>query len=335
MTMPTHIDKYSQWSLKGVTPVSHHSAIFHFQSHDRKRGTPNPRGGGRSPPTPKTWHTTLLAEVGCNEEGPLPWIERDYTPISGALDWERGQCDILIKIYSHGDATSWLHGALTTTTGWQESTPANDDSNSCIKVWLSQPVQTLTIPSLVPGKSAGFNPASVLLLLAGTGVVALPQILHHRDPHGKIGISMKRPQQLHVPVDLILSCRSDDVLMLPEIIAYCRGAVEGKGNEGLRKFTLLMTQPTTSPEPEDQAPVPFPECGNLPTQLLLKELDDLPNARVMWTRLTNELVSEAISAMPRRCRIIVSGPSGFNSAARGMLLNTDHVQEDAITILEA
>lgn len=46
--------------------------MFHFRSDDLKRGTPNPRGGGRSPPKGKTWHTTLLGEVGWNDEGPLP-----------------------------------------------------------------------------------------------------------------------------------------------------------------------------------------------------------------------------------------------------------------------
>lgn len=77
--------------------------------------------------------------VGRNEEGPLPWIERDYTPISTAKEWEQGRCrhcdacaciqvhshihtyayvymhgrvDILIKIYNDGAATSWLHHAL-------------------------------------------------------------------------------------------------------------------------------------------------------------------------------------------------------------------------------
>ena len=53
----------------------------------------------------------MLAEVGSNAEGPLPWIERDYTPISTAHDWERGLCDILIKVYLQpaGKATEWLH----------------------------------------------------------------------------------------------------------------------------------------------------------------------------------------------------------------------------------
>ena len=44
-----------------------------------------------------------------------------------------------------------------------------------------QQARTLHVPSLVPeGRSEAFRPSSVLLLLAGTGAVALPQILQHR-----------------------------------------------------------------------------------------------------------------------------------------------------------
>ena len=130
---------------------------------------PHPRGRGRMP-EPVTWHTTMLAEVGPNAEGPLPWVERDYTPISSAKDWEAGRCDILIKVYPDGACTSWLYRAA----------PA--------RVWLSKPARTLRVPGLVADGGA-FRPASVLLLLAGTGVVALPQILMHRDPMRQLAIS--------------------------------------------------------------------------------------------------------------------------------------------------
>ena len=348
--MPSsHIFKYSQWVLENMTIVSRHSAVFHFRSSDRRRGTPNPRGGGRAVPTPKTWHTTLLAEVGPNTEGPLPWIERDYTPVSGAKQWEQGTCDILIKIYEDGAATSWLHKITSELQNRNRNAIATEPTieKSPVKVWLSQPVQTLAVPSLVPGIS--FNPASVLLLLAGTGVVALPQIVHHRDPYGKIGISMRRSQQLLIPIDMILSCRRDDVLMVPEILAYCQQAHEQQlqqrqqeegGNrvsnrrndpKGLRNTTILLTgtkQATTDID------VPYPFCSDTTTHSL-KALHQLPNARVLEEmRLSPELVQEAVAKMPTPCRIVVSGPSGFNSAARGMLLEAN-VEEEAITILEA
>ena len=90
-------------------------------------------------------------------------------------------------------------------------------NNSDIR-WLSKPVRTLRVPSLVHEGGIGddgggaFKPGSVLMLLAGTGVVALPQILHHRDPLYKLGISTPKRDQLHVPIDAVLSFREDDVL---------------------------------------------------------------------------------------------------------------------------
>ena len=140
---------------------------------------------------------------GPNAEGPLPWIERDYTPVSSAKEWEKGQCDLLIKIYPRGAATSWLHREKPT------------------HVWLSKPLKTLSMPSLVPDGTS-FRPASILLLLAGTGVVVLPQVLHHRDPMRQLGFASPRRDQLRVPIDLLFSAREDDVLLLPQIAQWCR-----------------------------------------------------------------------------------------------------------------
>jgi Oxidoreductase FAD-binding domain len=145
------ISNYSPWTLHAVTKVSRHSAVYHFRSDNVKRGTPHPRGGGRAMPSPKTWHTTLLAEVGStnHDEGPLPWIERDYTPISTAKEWEQGKCDILIKIYMDGKATSWLHRISTT----------SSEPRLPRMVWLSKPLQTLNVPTLAPKGSAGADSA--------------------------------------------------------------------------------------------------------------------------------------------------------------------------------
>jgi hypothetical protein len=343
--MPRKIFNYSQWSLEGVTQVSRHSVIFHFLSNDLKRGTPNPRGRGRPLPTPKTWHVTLLAEVGRNDEGPLPWVERDYTPISTAKEWEQGRCNILIKIYNDGVATSWLSRhfirSMSKTLTSKASSGNKQPSQTLGHVWLSKPHRTLSVPALVTREDAvsAFNPASVLLLLAGTGVVAMPQILQHRDPQNKIGISTRKTNQLHVPIDLILSCRTDDVLLLPEIISLCREAQEdpqqgtnftplNHNKKGIRRCTILLTNNgailPSVPNFDDQET----------TDNHVDQLRSLPNARVLHSRLTYELVSEAVSHMPKPCRIVVSGPSGFNAAARLMLLQAN-VNADAITILEA
>ena len=89
--VPNRIDGYALWTLASVTPASAHSAVYRLTSTDRKRGTPYTRGRGRTM-WHKTWHTTLLAAVGENAEGPLGYVERDYTPVSTWREWEAGHC---------------------------------------------------------------------------------------------------------------------------------------------------------------------------------------------------------------------------------------------------
>ena len=46
-TMPSSIDGYVKWKLTSVNITTHHTAIFHFETNDPKRGTPHPRGRAR------------------------------------------------------------------------------------------------------------------------------------------------------------------------------------------------------------------------------------------------------------------------------------------------
>ena len=85
--------------------------------------------------------------MGANDEGPLPWIERDYTPISSAKEWEAGKVDLLVKFYADGAATSWLRRALVPSVTSAPRLGA--------RVWLSQPVRTLSLPSLVAASGRG------------------------------------------------------------------------------------------------------------------------------------------------------------------------------------
>ena len=179
---------YARWSLRAVTPVSKHSAVYHFTSDDGERGTPIRKGRGGRTVWSKTWHTTLLAEVGeaANNEGPLPWVERDYTPVSTAHEWEQGRCDILIKVYLDppGLATRWLHSVSAPPpaagAGAAAGTAAAAGGGAGAVVWLSRPMKTLHVPSLsLDQQYINRKHASVLLLVAGTGVVAVPQVLHH------------------------------------------------------------------------------------------------------------------------------------------------------------
>ena len=331
LQMPAAIENYSQWSLVNVSVVSRHTAIFHFISSDLKRGTPHPRGRGRKPPSPITWHTTMLAEVGQNAEGPLPWIERDYTPVSSAKEWENGKCDILIKIYNDGAATSWLH---------RIAYLSDKFSSSSVRpcVWLSKPIRTLRIPSLTVEKSKSRLPESVLLILAGTGVVALPQILYHRNPQTSLGISTPSKCQLEVPIDMILSCRADDVLMLPEIIQFCQESRDAdsdslaskRAEKGLRNCVLLLTEADSNLKsyPFGATSEGSDENGGIDT------LGRLDNTQIIYSRLTPKIVEDSLSKMSKPYRVVVSGPAGFNAAARD-ILRIAGAPHDDITVLEA
>jgi len=258
----------------------------------------------------------MLGEVGANSEGPLPFIERDYTPISSALEWERGRCAILIKIYNDGLLTRWLH--------------EHQKSNGT-HVWLSKPVRTLSVPSLIPDDDDGFRPKSVLLLLAGTGIVALPQIMAHREPHRLLGISLPRYKQMACHIDLIFSCREDDILMLPEIKQYCiEGMRPHPKYTGLRNCTLLLTK---EKKQEESLP-PFNDVfkGNIDYDAIL---NDAPaNVKTMCSRLDKNLVEEAVGRLDYPYRIIVSGPDSYNNAARE-LLEECNVESKHVTILSA
>lgn len=316
--MPSAIDNYSPWTLEGVTAVSRHSAVFAFTSKDKKRGTPHPRGSGKLA-KPVTWHATLLAQVGPNGEGPLPWVEREYTPISSAKEWEQGRCEILIKVYPDGAGTSWLHRLAA------DGLPAS--------VWMSKPVTTLRVPDLVPdGQGRAFRPGSVLLLLAGTGVVALPQLLQHREPARLLGISTPRRDQLHVPIDVVVSCREDDVLLVPQLAQWCRDGSEGEAGEaGVRHCTLLLTPPNKHDAPF--AATAAAE-GRGDASAAEGALHGLPNARIRRTQLCAEVLLEATARMASPCRVIVSGPGPFNAAAQRMLAELG-VDEDDVTVLSA
>jgi len=309
--MPDAICDYTRWTLDACAPVSKHSARFVFSSTDRKRGTPHPRGRGRMI-APVTWHTTLLAEVGANAEGPLPWIERDYTPVSTAHDWEQGRVELVVKIYENGLATSWLAKVPVGAT-----------------VWLSRPVETLRVPYLVAdGMAYKFRPASVLLVLAGTGVVALPQVLAHRDPSHKLRISTARRDQLKVPIDLVLSFREDDALLVEDVATFCREAADdaqGGAATGVRNLELLLT-----PAAADGRP-PYPEAA---APDAFAALNASQNATITRARLDAPRLAEAYARMPQPCRVVVSGPDAFNRAARAALIGLVE-EEDDLTLLSA
>lgn len=270
----------------------------------------------------KTWHTTLLAQVGkeCNAEGPLPWIERDYTPVSTAHDWEQGRCDILIKVYLEppGLATSWLHRFSTTNGagagGGAVVDPADGAGDSGSLVWLSVPMRTMYVPSLaLDEQDINRKHAGILLLVAGTGVVAVPQVLHHANKATCFGV---RPPVTQ-PVSVIYSCRSDDVLMIRELADWCR---DGQ----LQRCTVLTT------DAQPCAPV-FPEVADADVDAAFAGLG---NAACAKARLSLAILQTELGKMQGPLRVVVSGPEGFNKAAKSMLEQSG-VHKEALTILSA
>ena len=176
------------------------------------------------------------------------------------------------------------------------------------------------MPALV-AEGRAYRPASVLLLLAGTGVVALPQILAHRDPYGSLRISTPKRDQLRVPIDVLLSCREDDAPMAPRCAAWCR---EEGDIAGLRNATTLLS-------PAAEGEVPFPNAPDVDVDAAVAGLE---NARVVRGRLSAQILSEAYQKMPQPCRVVVSGPGEYNSAVPEMLV--DLVDDlDSVTVLSA
>ena len=97
--------------------------MYRFTSTEegKTRGTPYKRGRGRTI-WHKTWHTTL--------RGDTEHVASDYTPISTWMAWERGLCDLLVRIRPSDAAATWLH-----------QQPLGSE------VWLSKPRKTLSVPS--------------------------------------------------------------------------------------------------------------------------------------------------------------------------------------------
>mmetsp|Transcript_2308 Transcript_2308/g.3348 ORF Transcript_2308/g.3348 Transcript_2308/m.3348 type:complete len:503 (-) Transcript_2308:486-1994(-) len=324
--MPDAIENYVAWTLNSVNVVSQHSAIFSFETKNLKRGTPHPRGRGKLP-KPVTWHVTMLGQVGGNKEGSLPWIERDYTPVSSALEWERGRCDILIKIYTDGHLTTWLN----------QWTSTDDSQPQEKKIWLSKPIPTLSVPSLIAPTQGNDEddgkPASILLLLAGTGIVALPQIMAHREPIRLLGISTPKRAQLRCPIDLIHSCRQDDILLWPEIKQYCvEGLRPHPRFRGLRNYTLLLTNDCSSNSCEPPLKGKFTDKGE---DGIGEDLKDFQNMSLKKPqRLNKGIVTDALERLVQPYRVIVSGPDSYNDAAREFLVECG-VNASQMTILSA
>eukprot|EP00971_Amphidinium_carterae_P179154 3553681-Amphidinium_carterae.1 len=144
---------------------------------------------------------------------------------------------------------------------------------------------------------------------------------------------------MRVPIDLVFSCRQDDILMLQEITQWCRDALEndvGRRDaipfKGIRQCTLLLTEFSGA-----GSRTPFATEGTSFDSDRAEDLENfskLANTRLVRGRVNSDLLREEVSKMPDVCRIVVSGPAAFNTAVRTTLLSSD-VREEQVTILTA
>eukprot|EP00930_Biecheleria_cincta_P098521 TRINITY_DN90177_c0_g1_i1.p1 TRINITY_DN90177_c0_g1~~TRINITY_DN90177_c0_g1_i1.p1 ORF type:complete len:766 (+),score=177.59 TRINITY_DN90177_c0_g1_i1:37-2298(+) len=182
------VEGYSLWCLASVDPVSKHSALFRFEA----RESTSRRGQASS--AWQLWHVTLLAEVGANSEGPLGWVEREYTPVSSDSDWNEGRLELLVKVYPLGLASHWFAKL-----------------NVGTDIFISQPTMTLMAPSLVTidAMKEAFTVQSVLFVAGGTGLAPALGVLHFF-------------KEKDLPIQLVYCCQADDVLLLERLQAFAQ-----------------------------------------------------------------------------------------------------------------
>lgn len=189
-------------------------------------------------------------------------------------------------------------------------------------VWLSRPMKTLHVPSLASDEQyINRKHASLLLLVAGTGVVAVPQVLHHANAATCFGGRGGPP--ITQPVSVIYSCRADDALLIDEMARLCRDGA-------LARCTVLQTAPAA----HAGAAAPFPAVADTDVAAAFSELD---NAVCVNARLSLELLRAELFYLAKPLRVVVSGPESFNAACTSMLkqIDEDGLGAEAVTVLSA
>ena len=313
------VANYYPWRLVGIEKASEASNIYSFTCFgiSKHRPTEKRRISGEVWRTVNStcslWHTTLLAHAPADTEGPCPWVERDYTPISTFSDWVLGKCDLLIKAYPGGKATQWLKrqalGAL---------------------VHLSEP--KLTEGATVPQCLAK---PRLLFVVGGTGVAVAVQGL------GALADDCK-------PVGVVYSCRADDALALDALEALIaqRAGLLGGPSAPATSVQVLLTATTAEPAAEaaDLA-VRHPSirfaAGRLTRQVLAAALASISGSAAASAPEGTTTSGSAdrtgrpvTAARAEEVGIVVSGPAGMNSAVASMLDELGF-PKDAVAILQA
>ena len=260
------------------------------------------------------WHVIALAELLRPMEGPLPLLEREYTPISSAEDWALGRVTLLVRLYPGATVTPWLArlatelpntraGAGTLLLGNPLSTVPDDDqaSNAAAKV-----------------------PGPVLIACGGTGITVALQL-----------ITCRRHAWSGQPCSVIYSCRSDDVLLLPQLESAAAGRSAA---------TRIRVQCTPAVQGQDP-PFVVADRADLGGSMT-KPRDALPFRHVHAGRVCAQAVSEELAwlhrAVEKRRRrrqihlgdiwVLVCGPSGFVQTVQAALVLAG-LSRERITVL--
>lgn len=306
-------EEFATWTLTKITPVTQRSAVAHFTSADSTRGSPYKRGRGRT-----IWHRTWNVTLRAGSAGGRHFC-RDYTPISSWMEWERGECELLVTFHP---GMAELH----------------DQPIGGGLFGLTKPKTALSVPSLVPPTkfAAAAAPTApdalehkgVLLVLEGAaGIPVAAQVLQHTDPTTCFGQDVP---PLRSPVHLIYACERDDVPMTGELGRWCT-AEEGR-TARLQRLVLAVS---SAPKEDRAAAVP----QNEEAEAGLKALGVLDNVSIVQgeeSPLTSELLRGELAPLLKlgRCRVVVSGGAAFNSSMPKML-EAQGVDPSAITVVEA
>jgi hypothetical protein len=306
------VANYYPWRLSRIEAVSEASALYSFTCFGvtQLRPAEKRRISGEvwaaANQAPCLWHTTLLADAPRDTEGPCPWVERDYTPVSTFSDWVLGTCDLLVKAYPGGRATQWLKrqavGAL---------------------VRLSEP--KLTEPAAALPRLAM---PRLLLVVGGTGVAVAVQALRALVDSPK-------------PVAVVYSCRAGDALALADLHALVaqRAAAPGGGPDPPAiSVQVLLTAPADPvAEAADLAarhPAIRFSAGRLDRDVLAAALNAVAAAPHGGARRPGPARGAGPPAWAAGVGIVVSGPAGMNSAV-GRMLEELGLAPGAAAILQA
>jgi len=85
-------------------------------------------------------------------------------------------------------------------------------------------------------------------------------------------------------------------------------------------------------EAQEVQTTPFPDVEGVDADIA--EFSALENATVVRSRISFDHMEIELKSLQDPCRIVVSGPAGFNSAVKEMLCKNG-IASEAVTILEA